>query len=194
MSSIFNPDKKFTQSDIAKLLGISERQVRNLLNQGILPAAKGRDGMDPLACTHAYISYKSQAKQVDSKPETPAENEEEDLEIEKKRLANEDKKETIAMKRAKRVLFEKSYGPIQIIVETLQQVSSRLTSRLDGLLPKMKKVWPDMPPEAIEVLEAEIAAASNECADVRPDFSDYMDGDPFGGPAWLVGDEADTAG
>ncbi|MBF4443977.1 helix-turn-helix domain-containing protein, partial [Vibrio anguillarum] len=48
MSNLFYPDKRFTQSDIAKLLGISERQVRNLTQQGILPAAKGRDGMNPL--------------------------------------------------------------------------------------------------------------------------------------------------
>jgi len=189
MSSIFSPDKKFTQSDIAKLLGISERQVRNLIQQGILPVAKGRNGMDPLACNHAYISYKSQAKSTDSKPETGAELEEETHAKQKAQLELEDKRETIAMKKAKRVLFEKSYAPLQMIIDTLGQVASRINSRLDGLLPKMKSAWPDMPPEAVEVLEAEIAAAANECADVRPDLTDYFEGDSESIPAWITGIE-----
>ncbi|QXM18757.1 helix-turn-helix domain-containing protein [Vibrio phage ST2-1pr] len=191
MSNLFNTDKKFTQSDIAKLLGISERQVRNLIQQGILPAAKGRDGMNPLACNHAYITYKSRDKTQSSEPEVGEDgeelSEEKQLEREELRLKIEDKRESVAMKKAKRVLFEKSYAPIELIVETLVQLSSRVNSRLDGLLPKLKTVWPDMPPEAVEKLEEEIIKASNECADVRPDLSDYFDGDPESMPAWIAG-------
>lgn len=104
MSNLFNPDKKFTQSDIAKLLGISDRQVRNLTQQGILPAAKGRDGMNPLACIHQYITYKSQLKSPTQEAETEV-DEDEELAREEQRLKLEDKRETIAMKKAKRVLF-----------------------------------------------------------------------------------------
>ncbi|GAA03219.1 hypothetical protein [Photobacterium leiognathi] len=188
MSSLFNPDKKFTQSDIATLLGISDRQVRNLTQQGILPSAKGRNGINPLDCIHRYITYKSQQKSSPAEAEVPGNDEEHYAKVERD-LKIEDKRETIAMKKAKRVLFEKTYGPLLIITETLQQVSSRVTTRLDGLLPKVKSVWPDMPPEAVEVFEAEIAAASNECADVRPNLEEYMECDPLGGPEWIVGDE-----
>jgi len=76
-----------------------------------------------------------------------------------------------------------------MIIDTLGQVASRINSRLDGLLPKMKSAWPDMPPEAVEVLEAEIAAAANECADVRPDLTDYFEGDSESIPAWITGIE-----
>lgn len=189
MKNIFNTEKKFTQSDIAALLNISDRQVRNLMSQGLIPAAKGRNGMDPLACIHAYISYKSQTKISNPNAEMDGEDDDESYEKEKRNLALEDKKESVAMKRAKRLLFEKSYAPIQLIVDVLQQTGSRMNSRLDGLLPKMKSAWPDMPPEAIVVLEAEIVAAANECSDVKPDLTDYIDGDPESGPSWIVGTE-----
>ena len=193
MSKLFNPDKKFTQSDIAKLLGISDRQVRNLTQQGILPAAKGRNGIDPLACNHAYITYKSQAKAVDSKPETEEENDKEAFAKRERDLKLAEREEKVAMMYAKRVLFEKKYAPIQIIPEILQQVSSRLNTRVDGLVPKLKKVWEDMPPAAIEVIEEELTKACNECADVQPDLTDYIDGDPEGGPSWLEGTEESSA-
>lgn len=188
MSSLFHPDKKFTQSDIALLLRISPRQVRNLIQQGILPDAKGRDGMDPLACIHAYITYKSKNHIAASKEEIPP-NEDDQLEVIERRLKIEDKQETIAMKRAKRVLFEKSFGPLVIISDVLQQIGGNLASVHDGLISKMKLVWHDMPPEAIEVLTQELTAAANECANINIDLSDYADGDPEDGPAWIIGDE-----
>lgn len=192
MSNLFHPDKKFTQSDIAKLLGIGERQVRNLIGQGILPAAKGRDGMNPLACNHAYISYKSQAKVTNPEAEIDDDEEEESFAKEERRLKIIEKKENIAMKKAKRVLFEKTYAPIEMVVEALQQVSSRINTRIDGLVPKIKSAWPEMPPEAIEVIEIELAAAANECADVQPDLTDYIDSDEESYPSWIDGSEEDT--
>ena len=192
MSSLFNPDKKFTQSDIAKLLGISDRQVRNLTQQGILPAAKGRDGMNPLACVHQYITYKSQLKEPSPDAETEV-DEDGFLAREEQRLKLEDKRETIAMKKAKRVLFEKTYGPLQIIVDVLQQVGGNLASVHDGLISKMKLVWHDMPPEAVELLTQELTEAANECANISVDLTDYTDGDPEDGPAWIVSDEESVA-
>ncbi|MDG2728261.1 hypothetical protein P7M78_24625, partial [Vibrio parahaemolyticus] len=137
MSELFNPSKKFTQLDIATLLGISSRQVRNLTQQGVLPVAKGRNGIDPLACIHAYITYKSQSKASDSKPETEQEDEEAFAKLERD-LKLEERREKLAMLKAKRVLFEKSYAPIDIIVDTLEQVCARVGTRLDTLLPKLK--------------------------------------------------------
>ncbi|SDI12698.1 hypothetical protein SAMN04488136_1753 [Vibrio xiamenensis] len=194
MSTLFNPDKKFTQSDIATLLGISDRQVRTLTKQGILPAAKGRDGINPLECIHRYITYKSQVKTDESKPETDLDDDSEAMAKLEQKLKLEKLKENVAMMRAKRVLFEKSYGPIDVISETLQQLASKLGTIHEGLIPKLKKVWQDMPPEAIEVIEKELTKASNECADVQPDISDYIEGDPEDGPAWLKELEESSSG
>ena len=191
MNHLFHPDKKFTQADIAELLGISARQVRNLASQGILPSARGRNGMDPIACNHAYITYLKQSNSAKRKAETTPE-EEETFEKLERDLKLEEKRERIAMLKAKRVLFEKSYAPIEVIVDSLEQVSARVGTRLDTLLPKIKTAWPDMPPEAVEILESVIAAVLNECSDVQPDFSDYLDSDPDGSPSWLEGDEENS--
>ncbi len=193
MRTLFQPDKKYTQADIARLLGISPRQVQNLIGQGVLPAAKGRDGMNPLACNHAYITYKSKAKSTGLKPETAPENDEESFEKAEQRLKLEEKRENIAMKRAKRVLFEKTFAPVDMIVDALQQVASRINTRIDGLIPKLKSAWPEMPPEAIEILEVELAAAANECADVQPDLSEYIDSDEESCPSWIDGIEENSA-
>ncbi|APC86881.1 DNA topoisomerase VI subunit B [Vibrio parahaemolyticus] len=181
MNNLFITDKIFTRADIAQLLNISVRQVSNLIAQGVLPSAKGRDGMNPQMCIHAYIAFKSQGKEPILKEETLPQNEELAFEKKERQLKLEDRQETIAMKRAKRVLFEKTYAPIEVIVDALQQVGSRMSSHIDGLVPKIKLAWPEMPPEAIEVLEAEIAATMNECADVQPDLSKYFDEESFAG-------------
>lgn len=183
MNQLFNPNKKFTQVDIAELLGISDRQVRNLIQQGVVPSAKGREGMNPLACIHAYNTYLRQSKNDAQKPE--AGEDDDSYESMEKQLKLEEKREKVAMLKAKRVLFEKSFAPIDVIVDTLEQVCSRIGTRLDSLLPKLKNAWPDMPPEALEVLESVIAAVLNECADVQPNLNDYIDSDPEECPSWL---------
>ncbi|WP_432373900.1 hypothetical protein [Shewanella frigidimarina] len=149
--------------------------------------------MNPQACVHAYITYKSKNNTVTSKEEQPPENNE-NLALIELQLKLEDKRETIAMKRAKRVLFEKSYGPLLIISDVLQQVGGNLASVHDGLISKMKLVWHDMPPEAVEVLTLELTAAANECANISIDLSDYTDGDPEDGPAWIISDDESITG
>ncbi|WP_136484711.1 helix-turn-helix domain-containing protein [Vibrio sp. H11] len=192
MNQLFNPDKKFTQSDIAELLGISDRQVRNLIQQGILPAAKGRGGMDPLVCNHAYNAYLRQSKSADQKAETDKKNDPQHYEQRKRELELDKLDETVAMMRAKRLTFEKFYAPVEIIPDVIGQVASQIRSRLDSLIPKMKKSWLDMPPEAVSVLEEEIIAVCNECADVQPDLSDYIDSDPEIGSSWFNSVEEDA--
>lgn len=197
MNNLFNPDKVFTQEDIAVILDISSRQVRTLKGQGILPEPKPKRGYDPIKCIHAFIVYKSKAKPIQPSTEIgggdPALTDEQQFDLIERKLKLEDKRETIAMKRAKRVLFEKSYGPLQIIVDVLQQVGGNLASIHDGLISKMKLVWHDMPPEAVELLTQELTAAANECANISIDLSEYTDSDPEDGPAWIVSDEESTA-
>lgn len=178
-NELFAQDKKFTRTDIAALLNISDRQVTRLISKGILANPKAGKGMDPLMCVHSYIAYRSQVSEVGVGVDIPPEMNEESVSREKDQLKLEELRENIAMKRAKRVLFEKTYAPIEVIVDALQQVGSRMSSHIDGLVPKIKLAWPDMPPEAIEVLEIEIAATMNECADVQPDLSKYFDEESF---------------
>lgn len=46
-----------TQVEIAEHLDLSDRRVRDLVRQGILPAPRGRGGLDLDACRFAYLGY-----------------------------------------------------------------------------------------------------------------------------------------
>ena len=46
-----------TQREVADNIDLSDRQVRTLLKQGILPAGKGTGGLDLDSCRVAYIRY-----------------------------------------------------------------------------------------------------------------------------------------
>ncbi|MEZ9880521.1 hypothetical protein [Vibrio sp. 10N.261.51.E5] len=185
---LFNPNIKFGQKQIGDLLGISDRQVRNLQNQGVLPKAKGRDGIDPMECIHSYISYKSVEKPIEEEPETPTEESEKQRE---QQLKNDEREERILLNRTKRLVLEKQYAPISIITDTISMVAIALRTRVDSWLPKLKMAWPDMPPEQIEVLKRELAMALNELADVKPDLSAYEDSDIESGFASLESIEGD---
>ncbi|OCH31315.1 hypothetical protein A6E13_01940 [Aliivibrio fischeri] len=184
----FNPNIKFGQKQIGDLLGISDRQVRNLQNQGVLPKAKGRDGIDPMECIHSYISYKSVEKPTKEEPETLPEESEKQRE---QQLKNDEREERILLNRTKRLVLEKQYAPISIITDTISMVAIALRTRVDSWLPKLKMAWPDMPPEQIEVLKRELAMALNELADVKPDLSAYEDSDIESGLASLESIEGD---
>ncbi|GAB1133819.1 MAG: hypothetical protein WLagBPW_38810 [Shewanella algae] len=148
--------------------------------------------MNPLACIHGYAAFLRRSNSVEKDPETDREDEETYAKIERD-LKLEERREKVFMMKAKRVLFEKSYAPLEVIVDALEQVAARVSTRLDTLLPKLKNAWPDLPPEAVEVLETVIAAVLNECADVQPNLSDYMDSDPEEGPEWLGSTEQSSA-
>ncbi len=185
---LFNPNIKFGQKQIGELLGISDRRVRDLQKLGVLPTAKGRDGLDPQECVRSYISYKSVDKPVKEEAETPTE------ELEKQReqqLKNDEREERILLNRTKRLVLEKQYAPISIITETISMVAIALRTRVDSWLPKLKMAWPDMPPEQIEVLKRELAMALNELADVKPDLSAYEDSDIESGLASIESIEGD---
>ena len=189
-TELFNPNKTYTQKDIALLLGISDRQVRNLQNQGVIPKANGRNGLDPLACIHAYISFKSVVVPDEEKEEV------EPVEAEKKReqqLKNDEREERIKLSKVKRRVLEKKYAPISIITDVLSLVSISLKTRVDSWLPKLKMANPDMTPDQIELLQRELAMASNELTDFTPDLSEYCESDIESGFEGLESFEDESA-
>ncbi|WP_216599463.1 hypothetical protein [Vibrio hepatarius] len=176
--SLFNSEKKYTQSDIALLLGLkSDRQVRNLIQQGVLPASKGRDGMNPLACVHAYITYKSQHRKAEDEAENEGYEAEDDQKKREQQLKNDEREERIALNRIKRLVLEKKYAPIEIIDDVVGAVAVSIRTRTDSWLPKIKMACPDIPMPVLELLRKEIAMVVNELSEVQVDLSDYEDSD-----------------
>lgn len=185
---LFNPNIKFGQVHISQLLGISDRRVRDLQKLGVLPTAKGKDGLDPQECIRSYISYKSVDKPSKEEPETPTEESEKQRE---QKLKNDEREERILLNRTKRLVLEKQYAPIAIITDTISLVAIALRTRVDSWLPKLKMACPDIQPDLIEVLKRELAMALNELADVKPDLSAYEDSDIESGLASIESIEDD---
>lgn len=186
-----------TQAEVAAHLGLDERSIRNLQKIPGSPSSRGRGGYDADEWRYWYIEYlRSRGNKggASGPTATPEDDDEETrlLEMEERRLKVKDRAINLRLKEAKLVLFEKTYAEISIIETTLSRTASILRSRHEGLIPKMKIAWPEMPPEALEVLEVELVAAANECADVTPDLSDYLDSAYEGGESWpeLVAEDA----
>ena len=125
MTNLFNPEVKFTQKTIADLLGLSDdRQVRNLMNKGVLPAAPGKNGMDPHRCVLSYIAYKAQAQ---NKPETLAEANE-ILDYEQERALN-----VREQRRARRIQNEmalKTLIPTEVCIKIYTELVSSARAKI----------------------------------------------------------------
>lgn len=162
------------QKDVAIHLNLSEKQVQNLSKLPGAPVNIGRGSWDIDAWRYFYIQYlraRTKGTLDDEPPETAPEK---DVE---QRLKNEERQERILISRVKRRILAKRYAPIELITVAVSRTATELRTRVESWLPRLKKIWPDMPPEANELLQRELAEAINELAEIRVNLSDYDVGD-----------------
>ncbi|WP_445364907.1 hypothetical protein ACJJJB_00100 (plasmid) [Microbulbifer sp. ANSA001] len=188
-----------TQAEVAAHLFLTDRTVRDLQKKPGAPVSRGRGGYDLNEWRLYYINYLRGMKGLSgdgSEPETDEELEREDKALKRReaRLKVEERAERIAGQKAKRFLFERTYGPLTLITHTVEQVASAVNSRLEALPLKVRKACPDLPPEAFERLDLEIIAASNELAEIEPDLSGYAERSEDSGDPWAVDFEEDAPG
>lgn len=165
------------QADVAKHLSLSERQVRNLMDLPGAPVPRGRGEWDIDAWRYFYIEYlRSRSRDVSDgdEPETGDDSPEKQRE---QLLKNEERHERILIGRVKRRILAKRYAPIELISIAVSRAAIELRTRVESWLPRLKKIWPDMPLEASQLLEKEMAGALNELTKIRVDLSDYDVGD-----------------
>lgn len=190
-----------TQEEIARHLDLSDRSIRELQKQPGAPVKRGRGDYDLEAWTHFYIRYLRAQKGLREDGLLPEAGSDEDgdeetrrLKLREQRLKIEEREERIAGQRAKRLIFERTYGPLTLITHAVESVAISLNSRLEALVPRLKQAYPDLSPEAVAVLQKELIAASNELSSIQPDFSDYVGGSEESGDPWSVdAEEADSA-
>lgn len=166
-----------TQGEIARHLDLSERQINNLQKLPGFPIPKGKGMYDVDACRIWYIRYLRTAKPGSSEPEMEVDESTKWLEKEKAQLANEYRREQIESLRLKSKVLAKQYAPITVLSDVLERWCSGARTRVDGWLPRLKMVWPDVPHHVITLFRNEIAALMNELADVGIDPEDYCDSD-----------------
>ncbi len=141
MSELFNPGLKFTQTKIADLLGLkSDRQVRNLMNKGVLPAAKGKNGMDPLQCVHGYITYKSQTNE----PEADSNSDDSEAELSYDRERSLNIREQRRARKIQNELALKTLIPTDFCVQIFASVVSAARSKVLAIEGKAATELPEL--------------------------------------------------
>lgn len=166
-----------SQLEVAAHLNLSERQIRNLLTGGVLPASRARIGLDLDACRVAYIGYLRGLNSGQIKAEvTPLGLEDVDPSLEIQLM-----EQRIRLTTAQAVAVEKKNQveeqllvPVDFAIFALSKVAAQLASMLDTLPLKLVRKHPDMDPRHLESLTREIAIARNMTAEASARVPDEL--------------------
>lgn len=155
-----------TQIEVAAHLDLSDRQVRNLIADGVLPASKGHGGLDLEACRLAYIRYLRGMGTGQVKPEVPAEPDGIDPLVELK-LQQERLRLTAAQaegQELKNDIARRRSVPTEFATFVLSRLAAEIASILDTLPLTLKRRHPDLEVRHIESVQRELAKARNRAA------------------------------
>ncbi len=172
------------QKEVADHLDISERQVRNLQQSGILPVSKGKGGLNLDDCRKAYINYLRGQKtgQVKKPSDDDDEAEVGDVigginvpfqEARKKKL-DADTRETRLQ------ILRKEYAPVALLMFSVSRLAEMMVANLNSLPMKMKSADPSISGRSIDACKREIALLCNGLSEYELDLSDYNPVDSIG--------------
>ncbi len=166
------------QKELAQHLDLTDRQVRYLLADGILPTSRGNGGLNLQDCRLAYIRYlrglgsgqvKAEAGHLIG--EDPGSSLDNLLLQEKVRLTTA---QAVAQERKNEVL-ERQLVPVGFATYSLSKIASQIGSILDTVPLKLRRKHPEMDPRHLESVEREIALARNLAAQVGDKLDEYLD-------------------
>ena len=172
------------QVEIAGHMDLTDRQVRKLLQSGVLPASKGRGGYDIDACREAYIRYLRSQASGQAKPEPDDPDGEYDPMLEHKREQEEYllTKERRIGQQQKNEMGARKVVPSEFAIFTLSKIAAEIASILDTLPLTMRRKHPDLETRHLDTLMRELARARNKASgldDKLPellyDFFDSID-------------------
>ena len=155
-----------TQVEVAAHLDLSDRQVRNLIKDGVLPGSKGAGGLDIDACRLAYLRYLRGLGSGQVGPEAPTEFEGIDPQAEAK-LTMERLRLTAAQaegQELKNEVTRRRSVPTEFATFVLSRLAAEIGSILDTLPLTLKRRHPDLEVRHIESVQRELAKARNRAA------------------------------
>ncbi|MGM0703876.1 MAG: terminase small subunit [Pseudomonadota bacterium] len=167
-----------TQLEVAEHLDITDRQVRSLLQSGVLPGSKGRGGYDLNACRLAYIrnlrgQLNGQVKSPEAEPEGDAidpllehKREQEEYLLTRERRIGQQQKNEIG---ARKVV------PSEFAIFSLSKLAAEIAAILDTLPLTMKRKHPDLEPRHLDTLSRELAKARNQAAGLHETIPEHLD-------------------
>ncbi|OEO24058.1 DNA packaging protein [Pseudomonas sp. J237] len=155
-----------TQIEVAAHIDLSDRQVRTLITDGVLPASKGAGGLDIDACRLAYIRYLRGMSSGQVKPEVAPDMDGVDPMAEMK-LTQERLRLTSAQaegQELKNEVTKRKSVPADFATFVLSRLAAEIGSILDTLPLTLKRRHPDLEVRHIESVQRELAKARNRSA------------------------------
>lgn len=153
-------DVAWTQADFGALVGISQPAVSDLLAREVL-----RKGDNARAWLLAY---------TDHLRETAAGRDPDGLlATERARVAKE-QADRLALQNA---VTRREFAPVGLLELVLADVARQIATRLDAVVPQLRKRLPDLPAAALAHVAAEIAACRELCAGANMAQADRLQGD-----------------
>ena len=171
-----------TQNEVAAHLFISDRQVRNLITDGVFAGTKGKGGLDLDDCRKRYIDYLRSVKtgQTSADPEGGSDSAPGDivcginipLQDARKKKADADIREH------RLAVMRQEYAPVQLLTTAVMRLSEMMVAQLQALPMKLKVADPSLTARAVDAAKKQIAELCNGLADIELDLSDYTPVDP----------------
>ena len=164
------------QKEVAEHLDLTDRQVRNLISEGVLPSSKGKGGLSLDECRTAYIRYlrgvktgqvKSKSGSDDVEPGDVVGGINVPLQEARKKLLDADTREY------KLQILRKEYAPVWLLTESVTQLATQIVASLNTLPMKLKLADPALKGRSIDAAKKEVADLCNELADFELDLSGY---------------------
>jgi phage terminase Nu1 subunit (DNA packaging protein) len=157
-----------TQDQVAAHIDLSGRQVRDLLGRGILPASKGRGGLNADACRLAYIRYlrglhRKQISEPDSGPM--------DVDVDKERALN--LRADTRLKELKEAQLRKELAPIQLLEMVLGKTCAQISAALEAIPLKVKRMVPKLSNAEVEIIRREIIKCQNIAAESTLNIDEF---------------------
>ena len=165
-----------TQKEVAEHLDISERQIRNLTKDRVLPSSKGKGGLSTDECRKAYINYLRGVKTGQVKKSGNDDEAELGDVIGGINVPFQEarKKELDADTREFKLnILKKDYAPIAILGDVVAQLATQIVASLNTLPMKLKLADPSLKGRSIDAAKKEVALLCNELADFDIDLSAY---------------------
>lgn len=165
-----------TQLEVAEHLDITDRQVRSLLQSGVLPGSKGRGGYDLDDCRLAYIrNLRGQASGQVKSPEAGAE------EVLDPMLEQKREQEEYLLTRERRIgqqqkneLSARKVVPSEFAIFSLSKLAAEVAAILDTLPLTIKRKHPDLEPRHLDTLSRELAKARNQAAGLHETIPEHL--------------------
>lgn len=160
-----------TQKEVGEHLDISDRQVRNLVKDGVLPAAKGPGGLNLESCRKAYIHYLRHLSNSNKSVTEPEDFEEGSLEYERYRLT----KAQADSQELKNQIATQEVVPADFATYALAKVAAEASGVIDSLPLNIIRKHPELTTIQTENIKRELAKALNALSRLEQSLPEVLD-------------------